>query len=293
MTVFTQISSNKRKTILILLLFMLLIIAVAWAISYLFNANFFIVLAVALSVGVIYAFISIKYATSFTMSRNHAIKVENRNEYLDLISAVENVALIAKLPVPEIYIIQSSALNAFATGMSPQNAAVAVTKGLVDTLERDELEAVIAHEIAHIKGYDVRLATVAIIVVTLLSFIPDMLRPMMWSNHSHQKKENKDSHPIMMLLAIVIIIASPIIATFLQLALSRQREFLADAQAVYITRHPQALIRALEKVKYNSNINDINEHDANIYFNTPMKHLSSFMNTHPSIDDRITALKNM
>jgi heat shock protein HtpX len=218
---------------------------------------------------------------------------------------VENLAITAGIPRPKIFIINDTALNAFATGRDPQHASIALTSGIVEALKNEELEGVIAHELSHIRNFDTRLMTVAIIcvgIVTLLANI--MTRNMMWSGRQ-RSDTNSGARGIFVAIGIILGLIAPLFAKLLQLAVSRQREYLADASGALLTRYPEGLASALEKISHSQPLQHINQATAHLYISEPSGEplsaedgkrsggFSNFFSTHPPIADRIKRLRTI
>lgn len=228
------------------------------------------------------------------MSNAHELKFEENKEIYRL---VENLCITVGLPVPKIYVIYDQAPNAFATGRNPQNAVIALTTGLIEKLERSELEGVIAHELSHIKNYDILLATLTTILVGTIVILSDMLSRSAF--YRNRDSDNKNSNLIFVLLAILVSILAPLFAYLMQFAISRKREFLADADGALITRYPEGLASALEKISQDPNkLRAVNKATAHLYISSPLKEkkkgffAKAFM-THPPVEDRINALRGM
>ena len=296
---YTFKSQNIRKTWLLMGLFLIIIIAIGWFLSYYFNSPSIFYYALAFSL--IMNFISYFYSDKIVLGMTHA-KPVTFEENPELYRIVENLCITAGLPMPKIYILPEMAPNAFATGRNPKNAAIAITEGLLQKLDRSELEGVIGHELSHIGNRDILLQTVVVVLVGLVSMLADIfVRVSFWGGG------RKDDHSgggllsaILMIIGVVFIILSPLIAQLIQLAISRKREFLADASSALLTRYPEGLARALEKIatdpvpmRYTSNAT------AHLYIANPFKGKQSqswlvklFM-THPPIEDRVKALREM
>jgi heat shock protein HtpX len=210
---------------------------------------------------------------------------------------VENLCIAAGLPAPKIYIIPDEAINAFACGRDPQHASIAVTVGAVNRLENEELEGVIAHELCHVKNYDIRLMTIVIVLVGMISILANMFfRGAMFGGG--KSDDNKGGNGIVMIIGIVLLILSPIVAQLIQLAISRRREYLADASASLLTRYPEGLARALEKISNDSAVlQSASSATAHLYIANPFKGTGKFLanafSTHPPIDERIKKLRGM
>jgi heat shock protein HtpX len=285
-----QIESNKRKTVFIVIGFILFLLLVGASVSYiqwgqpLWGA----ILAGILAIG--YTGFMIITSTSVIMAMNHAKEVKRKEDHPFLWHTVEGLAIAGNVPTPRIFIIQDPSPNAFATGISPKNGAVAVTTGLMDRLNREEIEAVLAHEVAHIKNYDIRLATIALALVSVIAILSDFgTRILFWG------RRERNVHPILYVAALVLILLSPLIATLIQLAISRNREYLADASGAEICRNPYALASALEKIAgVREPVKEASNSSAMLYFSDPLKKkVAGLFSTHPPAEERIRRLRQM
>ncbi|MGH9857880.1 MAG: M48 family metallopeptidase, partial [Acidobacteriota bacterium] len=212
---------------------------------------------------------------------------------------VENLAITAGIPKPKVYMIDSASLNAFATGRDPEHASIAVTRGLVEHLNRSELEGVIAHELGHVKNYDIRFATLVAIFVGFMVILSDLfLRTTLWGGSLRSRDNRNEGGQLGAILAIVgliLLIISPIIAKLIQLAISRQREYLADASGTLLTRYPEGLARALEKISAGPPLKTAGNATAHLFIANPFKAKSftHLFSTHPPIEERIKRLRQM
>lgn len=294
---YQQITQNKRRTLYVLCGFSLLVLAIGGALGYVFANNVWYGLLIALIATFIYAFLMINNDTSIVMGMNHAHEVSEAQQP-QLYHVVQDMALVARLPMPKVYIVDTPALNAFATGNDPQHAAVAVTQGLLDKMDREELEGVIGHEISHIRNYDIRLQTIALVLSSVITFLVDWCSHWFWWGNSDDDNNNNNNNPLKIILLVIIICLGPLAATIAQMALSRNREYLADASSVDLTRNPKGLIRALETIKANEQpIKNVPAASAAMYLDDPLKNKRHFWNdlfdTHPPIDERIKRLEAM
>lgn len=210
---------------------------------------------------------------------------------------VENLCITAGMPMPKVHIIPSAALNAFATGRDPEHASIAITTGLIEALENEELEGVIAHELSHIKNYDIRVMTIVVVLVGLVSLLADMLfRARLFGGDRSDSKQGGNIGAILMIVGLVLLILSPIIAKLIQFSISRKREYLADASGALLTRYPEGLARALEKISHSSvPLKTANAATAHLFISNPFKKQSfaSLFSTHPPAEDRIRILREM
>ena len=297
---YQQIASNKRKTWVLLIVFFLLLAIVGYAVGFLFMNSGIWGVTVAMIIGLIYALTMIFQSTEIVMSMNGAREVD-RNEEPVLYHVVEDMAMVAQIPMPRVYVIDDQGLNAFATGSNPQNAAVAATSGLLDIMNREELEAVIGHEVSHIRNYDIRISTIAVALASAITLLSSMAGRMMWWGGASRSRRNSDRDSgglevIMLVISLLAIVLAPLAATIVQLAISRQREFLADASSVELTRNPQGMINALLKLENSQPMtHHVDDASSALYINDPQKRgfLKKLFYTHPPISERIERLKNM
>ena len=297
---YKQIASNKRKTWVLLIVFFLLLAIVGYAVGYLFMNSGFGGVTIAMILGFIYALTMIFQSTEIVMSMNGAREVD-RNEEPVLYHVVEDMAMVAQIPMPRVYVIDDPGLNAFATGSNPQNAAVAATSGLLDIMNREELEAVIGHEVSHIRNLDIRISTIAVALASAITLLSSMAGRMIWWGGASRSRRNSDRDSgglevIMLVISLLAIVLAPLAATLVQLAISRQREFLADASSVELTRNPQGMINALLKLENSQPMtHHVDDASSALYINDPQKpgFLKKLFYTHPPISERIERLKHM
>ena len=297
---YKQIASNKRKTWVLLIVFFLLLAIVGYAVGYLFMNSGIWGVTVAMIIGFIYALTMIFQSTEIVMSMNGAREVD-RNEEPVLYHVVEDMAMVAQIPMPRVYVIDDAGLNAFATGSNPENAAVAATTGLLDIMNREELEAVIGHEVSHIRNLDIRISTIAVALASAITLLSSMAGRMMWWGGASRSRRNSDRDSgglevIMLVISLLAIVLAPLAATLVQLAISRQREFLADASSVELTRNPQGMINALLKLENSQPMSHhVDDASSALYINDPQKRgfLKKLFYTHPPISERIERLKHM
>lgn len=283
---YDQIKKNKRRTILVVFLYIILFLLIGAAAGYYLGVDPRVSIIGASVFAVIYTFIMMSNSTSVVMYMNNAHEVINFDEKTYILNNIlEDMALIANVPKPKLYIIDSDGLNAFATGPNHENSAVAVTRGLLNTLNRAELEGVVAHEMAHIRNYDIRLQTITVALGAVISII------VQFTLNSFRSKDNENNNPILLALSVVGLILGVIIAPMINLAISRQREYQADATAVKFTRNPKALISALNKISCNAEVEDVGRDSSGMYIANPMD--SEWFSTHPKMEKRIKRLENM
>lgn len=283
---YDQIKKNKRRTILVVFLYIVLFLLIGAAAGYYLGVDPRVSIIGASVFAVIYTFIMMSNSTSVVMYMNNAYEVTSFDEKTYILNNIlEDMVLIANVPKPKLYIIDSDGLNAFATGPNHENSAVAVTRGLLNTLNRAELEGVIAHEMAHIRNYDIRLQTITVALGAVISII------VQFTLNSFRSKDNENNNPILLALSVVGLILGVIIAPMINLAISRQREYQADATAVKFTRNPKALISALNKISGNAEVEDVGRDSSGMYIANPMD--SEWFSTHPKMEKRIKRLENM
>ena len=296
---FDQIASNKRRTWVLLIAFFALLAIIGAAVGYLWLNSTLGGVIIAFIIGGIYAFSMIFQSTEVVMSMNGARQVTEA-EAPDLYHVVEDMAMVAQVPMPRVYIVEDSSPNAFATGSKPENAAVAATTGLLNLMNREELEAVIGHEVSHIRNYDIRISTIAVALASAVTMLSSLAGRMMWFGGGSRRRNSRDNDNglgiLMLILSLIAIILAPLAATLVQLAISRQREFLADASSVELTRNPQGMINALQKLDGSEPMHrKVDDASATLYINDPKKPggLQKLFHTHPPISERIERLKNM
>lgn len=295
---YNQISSNKRRTVVLLIVFFMLLAAIGAAVGYLWLGDMTFGVVIAVIIGAIYAMSMIFQSTNVVMSMNHAREVTEQ-EAPQLYHIVEDMAMVAQIPMPRVFIIEDQSLNAFATGSSPENAAVAATTGLLAVMNREELEGVIGHEVSHIRNYDIRISTIAVALASAITLLSSLGSRMIWFGGGRRRSDDRDNGTglLVFLFSILSLILAPLAATLVQLAISRQREYLADASSVELTRNPQGMINALQKLQQSAPMQQpVDAASAALYINDPIKkeeHLTSLFSTHPSISDRIERLRQM
>jgi len=297
---YEQITSNKFKSALLVLFFVAFIFLLVWLFEEITGwgkGGFILALLVSLAMAVSGYYYSDKIV--LTISRARPV---TREEFPYLYHTVEGLAIAAGIPAPRCYVIEDTAPNAFATGRNPRNAVICVTTGLLQKMNRLELEGVVAHEMSHIKNYDVLLQTVAVVMVGIVALLSDwLLRSFWWGGGRRKSRQGKDggqAGAILLVVALVLAILSPLIAQLLQLAISRRREFLADASGAMLTRYPAGLASALRKIAADPEpLEAANKATAHLYIVNPLKNVGGRMNklfsTHPPIEERIAALEKM
>lgn len=296
---YSEIAKNKRNSYILILMFLLVIIGLCWVFSLAYNNTWILYIGVGFSV--IYALISYFSAGSMVLAISKAKPIEKKDNP-KLFRIVENLTISAGLPMPKVYIIDDSAPNAFATGRNPQHGVICVTTGLIDMLDKSELEGVIAHELSHIGNYDVRFMTLVVVMVGIIVLISDwFIRFSIFSDDSDSGGDQ--FRLIMMVVGILLAILAPIIGMMMQLAFSRKREYLADSSAALLTRYPEGLANALEKIDSNTEpLEAANRATSNLYIINPLRdnvkgdkrsRFAGLFSTHPPTEERIKRLREM
>jgi len=295
MIIYTHTESNVRKTWVLVSLFFILIIGLGWVASYVFENQAILVYAVVFSLVMNVA--SFWYSDKVILMITRAKPLEKKDNP-ELYRIIENLCIAAGLPLPRIYITPEAQPNAFATGRNADHAVIAVTQGLLAKLNKQELEGVIAHELSHIGNKDMMLMTMVVVLVGFVSILSDMfLRSMLFGGiRKRDSRGGGQAGAILALAGVVLMVLSPLIAILIQMAISRKREFLADASGALLTRYPEGLARALAKIAADPTpIKNVATATAHLYISSPFrgKSLSAFFLTHPPIEQRIKALKEM
>jgi heat shock protein HtpX len=291
-TLYTHHESNIAKTWILMAGFLGVVVLIGWALSYYFNNPSILLIAVIFSIVTnVWAY----WSSDRVVIAMSGAKPATDAAYPELNNIVENLAITAGLPKPRVYVIDDPAPNAFATGRNKEHAAVAVTTGLLDMMEKPELEGVIAHELSHIGNRDMLVSTVAVVLVGFVTLASDFFLHSTLFGGGNSDRDNKN--PILMIVAVALIVLSPIVATLIQLAISRKREFLADASGALLTRYPEGLANALKKIGgYQAPMRRANNATAHLYISNPfgpkaaMSGLAKLFLTHPPVEQRIKAL---
>jgi heat shock protein HtpX len=292
-TLYTQAEKNVRKTWFLMTSFFIFIIFLGWLFSQVFNSPFILYFAVIFAT--FQSFISYWYSDKIVLAMTRARQI-GKKDNPELYRIVENLCIGAGLPLPKIYILDEDQPNAFATGRDKNHAAIAVTRGLLERLERSELEGVIAHELAHIGNKDMLLQTITVTLVGFVAILSDFFLRMSRFSFARKKRERDASQAILFIFAILAAILAPLAAQLIHFAISRKREFLADATGALITRYPEGLARALEKIaSYPYSMKGASQGTAHLWISNPFRGgtLAKLFSTHPPIEERIKALREM
>ncbi len=287
---YSQIAANKRKTVYIMLGFIAIIAGLGWLFGEYFGDAPTITIGVLIG-AVMYTLIAYYAGSKTALAVNGAHEISKKDNPR-LYRIVENLAITEGLPMPKVYIMDDPAPNAFATGRDPEHASVAATTGLLDIMTDAELEGVMAHELGHVKNYDIRVSMIVFALVAVISLLADvMLRMTFWGSGNRN-----NNNQLFLIMGIVAAIVAPLIATMIQLAVSRRREYLADATGALTTRYPEGLASALEKIgKYGRPAKNQNSSTAHLFFANPLKSggVASLFSTHPPIEERVKKLRSM
>lgn len=294
---FEEIEKNKQKSWLLIIFFILIISAIGTIFSYFYDS--YTILLIVIFFSVLYSIIAYNSGDSMILSMLGA-KEADRKRYAHFVNSVEGLSIAAGIPAPKAYVIDDSALNAFATGKEPKTASITVTTGLLNKLNREELEGVIAHEMSHIKNYDIRFMMLAVVLAGLITLLSDFfLRSLRYRKSSSDSKSKGSIEGILILAGLILAILSPIIGKIIQMAVSRQREYLADANAVALSRNPNGIINALKKISLDPDplVDSANHATAHLFISNPFNRKNDFVSnlfsTHPPITDRIKRLQEM
>ncbi len=297
---FEEVRGNKIRSVALIILFLLLV-AILGLVVGLFYGNLTFGAAFTTIAGLVYVLIVYNSGDRMILTMTGARPV-TKKEYPYLHHTLEGLSIAAGIPTPKAYVIEDSAINAFATGKDPEHASITVTTGLLKTMNRQELEGVIAHEMSHVKNYDIRFMMLAVVLVGLVTLLSDfILRSFLWGSHGH-KRENKGGgniQIIFILIGLLFAILAPLVGYLIKMAISRKREFMADANAAILTRYPPGLASALDKIRKDPDplVDKANKATAHLFISTPFRKEHGFVtnlfSTHPQIEERIKRLKEM
>ena len=293
---YSEIDKNKRKSFTLIVIFVIFILLLGWIYSQVTNSGYFgiiiaSIVALAMSLGGYYSGDKMALKTS---GAKHILKKDNPYVY----RIVENLSITAGIPCPKIHIIKDNSLNAFATGRDPKHASIALTTGIINALDKEELEGVIAHELSHIKNYDIRLMTLVVVLVGITSLLSHWFLRIRFLGGGRSNKNQSSLSTFFLIAGIILIILSPIISQLIKMAISRKREFLVDSSGALLTRYPEGLANALDKIsKNNQPLKKANPATAHLYISNPFGNIKTFtskiFNTHPPIEERIKALRKI
>jgi len=296
-TLYTQADSNSRRTLFLIFIFSILLIALGWLFSYLLDNNGILIFAFLLAIS--QSFLSYWYSDKIVLLMTKAQPIEKKDNP-ELYRLVENLCITAGLPSPKIYILDEAQPNAFATGRDAQHSVIAVTRGLLERLEKVELEGVVAHELSHIGNKDMLLQTVIVVLVGFVALISNWFLRIGFGGRRRDSDREREGGNILFFVGIVAAILAPLAAQLIQLAISRKREFLADASGALLTRYPEGLARALEKIASDPHqMRVASSANAHLFISSPFRGketeswFTKLFMTHPPIEERIAALRGM
>ncbi len=297
---YQQIAKNKRKTVFVLAGFLILVALIGAAIGYLFAGTAVGGIIIAGVLAVIYMSVIVSQSTDVVMNMNNAREIHSAQEAPELWHVVEDMAMVARVPMPRVFIIDDPSPNAFATGNDPQHSAVAATTGLLQIMNREELEGVMGHEMSHVRNYDIRLQTIALALSAAITALVNFAGNFWWFGGGRSSDDDDDSAIGIFAIigSILLIILAPLAASIAQMALSRNREYLADAGAVELTRNPHGLISALQKLQNAQPMKKVAPSSSSLYISDPElnrrhKRFAHLFDTHPPLDERIARLEEM
>jgi len=299
MSIYSQVAANKQKTLFIFVLFIVLLSGFFYLIGlYYGDANGYLVLGLLISS--FSSVFSYFFSDKLVLFSVRAVPAD-KDTHFNFYTAGENMAIAAGIPMPKLYVVQDASPNAFATGRDPQHAIVCATSGLLGMMDRAELEGVIAHKLSHVKNYDMLVMTVVSVLVGTISLVADwILRSMWWGRGSRDNDNRENRNPLMFVLLLVALIVAPLTATLIQLAISRKREYLADADGALLTRRPMGLASALAKIAgYPVGMKNATTATAHLFISNPFKKnkkgdwFVNLFSTHPPVEERIRVLKEM
>ena len=297
---YQQIAKNKRKTVFVLAGFLILVALIGAVIGYLFAGTAVGGIIIAGVLTLIYMSVMVSQSTDVVMNMNNAQEVHSAQEAPELWHVVEDMAMVAQVPMPRVFIIDDPSPNAFATGNDPQHSAVAATTGLLQIMNREELEGVMGHEMSHVRNYDIRLQTIALALSAAITALVNFAGNFWWFGGGRSSDDDDDSAIGIFAIigSILLIILAPLAASIAQMALSRNREYLADAGAVELTRNPHGLISALQKLQNAQPMKKVAPSSSSLYISDPElnrrhKRFAHLFDTHPPLDERIARLEEM
>jgi heat shock protein HtpX len=300
MTIYREIAANRARTWVLMVLFVIFVALLVQFVALVLGGDGWAGL-IALVLSILYVVISYYVSPSVVLAISQA-KLVKREEYFALYNTVENLCIASGLPMPKVYIIEDSAPNAFATGRDPQHASIAVTRGLLEKLQRLELEGVLAHEVSHIRNRDMQLDTMVVVLLGLVALISDLFLTFTWFGAgrrvANRGRGEGAGGAILLIFGLVALIIAPIVAQLIKLAISRNREYLADASAALLTRNPEGLARALERIGADKEPLEVaNKATAHLYITNPLKGhesgLNNLFSTHPPTLERVKRLRAM
>ena len=295
---YSHISGNKRRSFFLVFIFILVVMGFGWLVGEAWMGQGIGFLGIFGVFAIVYSLVAYYAGSMMVLGVSRAKEIHKQDDP-ELWNVMEELCIAGGLPMPKVYVIDDTAPNAFATGRDPEHGVVAITTGLRQKLSRDELQGVMAHELSHIRFYDIRLQTLIGVLVGLTALLADLFfRGLFWGGRGRRSGGNREGNGILLILAIVAAIIAPIAARILQFSISRKREYLADAGAVQLTRYPQGLASALKKISHDAEVLEVaNRATQHLYIVNPIKSFEErakkLFSTHPSLNDRISRLSSM
>lgn len=294
---YDQIARNKRKSFFLIILIFLIFLLLGYVISQIYNPGaFFLIMILAIVISITYILISYYNSDKIALASVKA-KPADRNRYRQYYHSVEGLCLASGMPMPKLYVMENPQINAFATGRDPKHAAICVTTGALKKLNKQELEGVLAHELSHVTNYDIRFMTLTAVMVGMIAIISQIFLRSLWFSRGYRGRgRDGRSQVILILIGIALAILAPIVVQLVQFAISRKREYTADASAVKFTRYPPGLTNALKKIKGDRPMGkkDVNKAVAPLFFTSPFKvNVKELTSTHPPLEKRISILERM
>lgn len=293
---YNQINKNKRNSIFLVIIVLAILVLIGYVIGMALGPDYFtIVMILAIIISLIYVWVGYYYSDKIALASVKA-KLADRTQYHSLYNAVESMSLASGLPMPKVYIMQDQQINAFATGRDPKNAVICVTTGALEKLNKDELEGIIAHEMSHIANFDIRFMTIVVVLVGMISIISEIFLRSLWFSGGRGDSRDGRAQIVFILIGVALAILAPIVTMLVQLAISRKREYTADATAVKFTRRPTGLINALKKIQHDHPMKNhkISKSVAPLFLSDPFKKkVQNVFSTHPQIEKRIAVLEKM
>jgi len=289
LNIYEQVQNNKTRSTIVITLFITFVIFTTTLITYAFDLDASVIIFAAIF-SAFSSLISYQYGDKIVLGLNQA-KAAKREQYFDFYTVTENLSIGSGIPKPQIYVIESESPNAFATGKDPEHAVICATTGLLNKLNRTELENVIAHELSHIQNYDTRIMMIVSVLIGTISILVNLV-----SRNRFSRDSNRKNNGILIILGLFLLLFAPLIGQIIQLAISRRREYLADASGVKLTRQPQGLIDALKKISSDPSVlTSASTATSSLYIVNPFKNnkIANLFSTHPPIEDRIKALEQM
>jgi heat shock protein HtpX len=296
-TYYQLVERNKQKSAIIVVLFVAFVMGVVYVLTQAMGYGLEILPFALIGAG-IGSFGSYYFSDQIILSISGAREADRKQDF-NFYTVTENLTMAAHMPMPKLYVIDDTAMNAFATGRDPEHAVVCATTGILAQLDRTELEGVIAHELTHVRNYDIRLMSIVTVLVGLIALLADFFLRVSWRGRKNDDRDSGNAQAIFFAVGLVLALLSPIIAQLIQLAISRQREFLADAGGAALTKYPEGLAKALEKISKDTEpLEAANKATAHLYITNPLKNhhdavgwFAGMFNTHPPVEERIKALR--